>query len=88
MENYMANRMQEGLKIYKKGLVEMESIDEELIIFNVSGSDDATYQVSMYHNQWLCDCDDYAWRNEKEPGSYICKHLWAAFFKVAELNKI
>ncbi|MGZ7050163.1 MAG: SWIM zinc finger family protein [Methanobacterium sp.] len=82
----MANRMQEGLKIYRKGLIEMELIDDDLIIFTVQGSKNSNYQVSMNENQWLCDCDDYQWRSEKEPGSYICKHLWAAFFKVAELN--
>lgn len=82
----MGNRMQEGYKIYKKGLVEMELIDEDLMIFNVQGSDNKNYQVSMHENQWLCDCDDYGWRSEREPGSYICKHLWAAFFKISKLN--
>jgi len=82
----MTNRMEEGLKIYKKGLVEMELIDENLIFFKVQGSENSTYQVSMHENQWLCDCDDYQWRSAKEPGSYICKHLWAALFKIAESN--
>ncbi len=79
----MANRMEEGLKIYKKGLVEVELIDNDLMIFNVRRSDNDTYQVSMNENQWLCDCDDYQWRSQREPGSYICKHLWAVFFNVA-----
>lgn len=83
----MVNRMQEGLKLYKKGHVEIELLEDDLMIFNVQSSQDSNYQVSMNENQWLCDCDDYQWRSEKEPGSYICKHLWAAFFKVAELKR-
>lgn len=83
----MTNRMEEGLKIYRKGFVEIEIRDKDLMIFNVKGSDNRTYQVSMHDNQWLCDCDDYQWRSEKEPGSYICKHLWAVLFKVAQIKK-
>jgi len=82
----MGNRRQEGLKLYKKGYVEIELIEEDLMIFNVQSSGKSIYQVSMHENMWLCDCDDYQWRSEKEPGSYICKHLWAVFFKVAELE--
>jgi len=82
----MVNRMQEGLKLYKKGHVEIELFEDDLMIFNVKSSKKGNYQVSMHDNLWLCDCDDYQWRSEKEPGSYICKHLWAVFFKVAELK--
>jgi len=82
----MGNRRQEGLKLYKKGYVEIELIEEDLMIFNVQSSGKSIYQISMYENVWLCGCDDYQWRSEKEPGSYICKHLWAVFFKVAELE--
>jgi hypothetical protein len=82
----MGKRMHEGLKIYKKGQIEIELIEDDLMIFNVQ-SPRNTYQVSMHENLWLCDCDDYQWRSEKEPGSYICKHMWAVFFKVAELEK-
>jgi uncharacterized Zn finger protein len=82
----MGNRMKEGFKLYKKGQVGIELLEDGLMIFNVQSSGNGTYQVSMHENQWLCDCDDYQWRSEKEPGSYICKHMWAAFFKVAELK--
>jgi len=82
----MVNRMQEGLKLYKKGHVEIELFEDDLMIFEVKSSKKGNYQVSMHDNLWLCDCDDYQWRSEKEPGSYICKHLWAVFFKVAELK--
>jgi asparagine synthase (glutamine-hydrolysing) len=56
--------MQEGLKIYRNGLVEMELVEEDLIIFTVNGSENNTYQVSMNENQWLCDCDDYQYARE------------------------
>lgn len=82
----MGKRMQEGLKLYRKGRVGIELMEDDLMIFNVQSSGEGTYQVSMQENLWLCDCDDYQWRSEKEPGSYICKHLWAVFFKVAELE--
>ncbi len=83
----MGKRMQEGLKIYKKGNVEIELLEDDLMIFKVQSSGDNAYQVSMHENLWLCDCDDYQWRSEKEPGSYICKHLWAVLFKVADLER-
>lgn len=82
----MGKRMQEGLKLYKNGHVEIELLEDDLMIFNVQSSKNGNYQVSMHENLWLCDCDDYQWRSDKEPGSYICKHLWAVFFKVAELE--
>ncbi|MCZ3364605.1 MULTISPECIES: SWIM zinc finger family protein [Methanobacterium] len=82
----MGNRMNEGFKLYMEGNVEIELFDDDLMIFSVHGSRDDTYQVSMNENMWLCDCDDYQYRSEKEPGSFVCKHLWAAFFKVAELK--
>lgn len=83
----MTKRMKEGLKLYKKGNVEIELFDDDLIIFNVKGSKDEKYQVSMNENVWLCDCDDYQYRSEREPGSFICKHLWAVFFEIADMNE-
>lgn len=83
----MVNRMQEGLKIYKKGNIEIQMLEDDLMIFNVQSTTGGKYQVSMNENLWLCDCDDYQWRSEREPGSYICKHLWAVLFKVAELER-
>ncbi|WP_414469219.1 SWIM zinc finger family protein [Methanobacterium sp. ACI-7] len=80
----MGKRMEEGLKLYKKGQVEVDLDEDDLKIFYVQGSGNDKYQVSMQDNLWLCDCDDYQWRSEKEPGSYICKHLWAVFFKTTE----
>lgn len=82
----MGNRMNEGFKLYLEGNVEIELFEDDLMIFSVHGSRNDTYQVSMNENMWLCDCDDYQYRGEKEPGSFVCKHLWAAFFKVAELK--
>ncbi|MGB9938105.1 MAG: SWIM zinc finger family protein [Methanobacterium sp.] len=80
----MGKKMDEGFKIYKKGQIEVELNEDDLKIYYIQGSGKEKYQVSMQDNLWLCDCDDYQWRSEKEPGSYICKHLWAAFFKAAE----
>jgi len=82
----MGNRMNEGFKLYMEGNVEIELFEDDLMIFTVQGSRGDHYQVSMNENMWLCDCDDYQWRNAKDPGSFVCKHLWAAFFKVAELK--
>lgn len=82
----MPNRIANGFKIYLENDLEPQFMDDELIIFNVPGSDGKIYQVSIYDNGCLCDCDDYHGRHKKEPGSYICKHLWAVFFKLAEIN--
>ena len=77
------NRMENGYKLYKNGQVIVKHQDNEGFIFEVNG-----YMVSVYMNNGLCRCDDYQIRSQKEPGSYYCKHLWAAFFKVAELKGI
>ena len=82
----MGKRMNEGFKIYMEGNVEIELFEDDIMIFSVQGSKGDIYQVSMNENMWLCDCDDYQYRSEKDPGSFVCKHLWAAFFKVAELK--
>ncbi len=82
----MANRMHEGFKLYQNGHVEIELFDDDLMIFNVKSSKQGNYQVSMSENLWLCDCDDYQYRSEKDPGSFICKHLWAVFFKIADMK--
>ncbi len=82
----MAKRMNEGLKLYSKGNVEIELFDDDLMIFCVKGSKGEKYQVSMHENMWLCDCDDYQYRSEREPGSFICKHLWAVFFEIADMD--
>lgn len=83
----MANRMNAGLKLYKNGNVKIELFDEDLMIFAVLSSREGDYQVSMNENMWICDCDDYQYRSEKEPGSFICKHMWAVLFKIAELKE-
>ncbi len=82
----MVNRMNEGLKLFKKGNVEVELFEEDLMIFTVKGSRNEKYQVSMNENMWLCDCDDYQFRSEREPGSFICKHIWAVLFEVMEMK--
>jgi len=79
-------RVLNGLKLFQDSKVKIDHQDDELVIFNVKGSKNEEYQVSIYDNSALCDCDDYQYRAPKEPGSYICKHLWAAFFKLAEMH--
>lgn len=81
------NRILNGLKLYQGGKVSVDHEDDELMIFNVHGSKDEIYQVSIYDNFILCQCDDYQYRAPNEPGSYICKHAWAALFKVTEMYK-
>ncbi len=82
----MANRMHEGFKLYKKGHVKIELFDDDLMIFNVESSKKGNYQVSMNENVWLCDCDDYQYRGDKEVGSFICKHIWAVLFKIMDMK--
>lgn len=80
------NRMKEGSKLQKRGNVEIELFDHDLMIFTVNGSKDEKYQVSMNENMWLCDCDDYQFRSNRYPGSFICKHIWAVFFELMEME--
>lgn len=80
------NRILKGLKIYLEGNIELKHQDKELIVFNTPGSKGETYQQGIYDNYVICDCDDWQRRHKQERGSYICKHLWAAFFKLASMN--
>ena len=39
----------------------------------------------MIYGFWNCDCADYQYRNHREPGSFYCKHLQAAQFKLLDI---
>lgn len=75
-------RILNGLKLFQNDKVHIDHEDDELIIFFVEGSRGEKYQVSIYDNSVLCDCDDYQYRAAKEPGSYLCKHCYAALIRL------
>ena len=79
----MSGRLTRGLQIYKRGLVTLIFRDEELIIFSVLGSNGDSYEVTRYLDCWICFCDDYQFRNKRDPGSFACKHLEACHIELA-----
>ena len=80
----MADRVTEGYKLYKNDAVVVEHYEPSHIIFKVKNKNDY-YIVSMIYGYWNCDCADYTYRNQREPGSFYCKHLQAAQFKLLDL---
>jgi len=83
---YMADREIQGYKIYKDNNVSLEHYETGHAIFKVKNNKkDDYYLVSMLYGYWNCDCADYQYRNQKEPGSFYCKHLQAAQFKLLEI---
>jgi len=82
------NRIDAGYQLYLKGKVELIKADKDGLLFEVEGSDHGTYQVE-YDSQeaaWICICPDYHGRHQKAMGSFTCKHIDAAFFKLAAIK--
>lgn len=87
--NGMRNRLIEGYKLYKRGNVDLLFEDEELIQFEVLSSKEYyTIDLDLPAGVARCLCPDYMYRHQGADtgldGSFICKHLWASFFKLAE----
>lgn len=84
----MTDRIIEGYNLYKENAVIIEHYEPDHIIFKVKNKKKTDfYLVSMIYGYWNCDCADYQFRNQKEPGSFYCKHLQAAQFKLLDLIK-
>ena len=80
----MSDRLLDGYNLYNNDAVIVDHYDPSHIIFKVKNKDDY-YVVSMIYGYWNCDCPDYAYRNQREPGSFYCKHLQAAQFKLHDI---
>ncbi len=85
----MADRVVNGHKLYLKGNVAVDHEDEEYIFFDVKSGKE-TYQVEYEKPEgaWRCICTDYNTRHQKAPGSFLCKHILAALFKLAEVRGV
>ncbi|PAV07072.1 hypothetical protein [Methanosphaera cuniculi] len=83
----MSNRIIEGYNLYQKGSVDVKHYEDDHIIFEVKKNDTESYIVSMIYGYWNCDCADYVYRNQRQPGSFYCKHLQAAQFKLLDILK-
>ena len=82
----MASRIIEGYKLYKNNDVIIEHYEPDHVIFKVKNNKNTDYYiVSMIYGYWNCDCADYKFRNQRNPGSFYCKHLQAAQFKLHDL---
>ncbi len=81
----MADRIIQGYNIYNKNYVKIKHYEPDHAIFEVKNKNNDIYTVSMVYGYWNCDCADYQYRNKREPGSFYCKHLQAAQFKLLDL---
>lgn len=82
----MADRILQGYELYKNDNVIVEHYESGHAIFKVKNNKkDDYYLVSMIYGFWNCDCADYQYRNHREPGSFYCKHLQAAQFKLLDI---
>jgi hypothetical protein len=82
----LSKRHEAALKLYKEGSVRLDLADDDLWIFTITGNDD--YTVAIKEDYLICNCDDYQYRSGKWPGSYLCKHSYAALFMFMEAIKI
>ncbi|MDO5851145.1 MAG: hypothetical protein Q4Q23_01500 [Methanobacteriaceae archaeon] len=84
----MVNRIEQGYEIYDNNCVTVTHYEDDHIIFTVNSiKTETVYTVSMLYGYWNCDCADYQYRNQKNPGSFYCKHLQAAQFKLYDIIK-
>lgn len=85
----MADRSVNGFKLYQAGNVSITHEDEEYIFFDVKSKKE-TYLVEFEipEGAWRCICTDYNLRHQKAPGSFLCKHILAALFKLAEVKGV
>lgn len=83
----MGNRIIDGYKLYKKNAVIVKHYEPDHVIFNVKKNNAEYYLVSMVYGYWNCDCADYIYRNQREAGSFYCKHMQAAQFKLLDILK-
>jgi hypothetical protein len=84
-------RISKGFLLFQKGNVELIFEDEGMLQFNVkSGKID--YLVSITNGVLRCDlCQDFEFRFKKEAengGALLCKHAFAALFKLGEIKGI
>lgn len=85
----MADRSISGFKLYQMGNVSIDHEDEEYILFDIKSKKEI-YPVEYEKSEgaWRCICIDYNTRHLKAPGSFLCKHILAALFKLAELKGV
>ncbi|RAP46889.1 MAG: hypothetical protein BZ136_07055 [Methanosphaera sp. rholeuAM74] len=83
----MADRIKKGYKLYVEDNVIIEHYEDDHAIFKVKKDENDYYTVSMIYGYWNCDCADYQYRNQHNPGSFYCKHLQAAQFKLFDYMK-
>lgn len=85
----MADRSISGFKLYQMGNVSIDHEDEEYILFDIKSKKEI-YPVEYEKSEgaWRCICTDYNTRHLKAPGSFLCKHILAALFKLAELKGV
>ena len=82
-------RIEAGYSLYKQGNVTLVLEYHDEIQFEVK-SGDIIYLVSIYADIIRCNCIDFDKRyksvSNAENGSFLCKHCFAALFKLSELK--
>jgi hypothetical protein len=85
-----ADRMQAGYKLFQDKKVHVDKLEPGDMKFFVEGTSNGKpkkfHDVLNLAGYWNCDCDDWMWRHEQNEGAFLCKHMWAVFFKLAEVK--
>lgn len=86
------NRIDSGYQLFLKGKVRLlPQTHEDFIEFEVDGSNHMKYKVEFDLKEGTArcfaeGCPDYENRAKYADGSFTCKHINAAFFKLAEIK--
>lgn len=87
----MSKRLEAGWKLYQKRRVQLDFMDSEFLRFKVRSEinhKEKEYEVTIYQDRALCTCTDYSMRWQRGEGSFICKHLHAAFFELSRIRGV
>jgi|GEM_PF-1269512 len=86
----MADRFSKGLKIYQEGKVKLlPQKHKEFLEFEVSGKYKTEFDLKEGTVRCFNDgCRDYENRAKYAPDSFVCKHIIASFFKLAEIKGV
>lgn len=90
----MADRFTSGFKLYQKGKVRMRpQTHKEFVEFDVDGSNGKVYRVEFDLKEGtarcsLPGCPDYENRSGYAADSFLCKHILAGLFKLAEIKGV
>lgn len=80
-----ADRVKDGLLLFLDDKVRVKLFVDGDYQFEVKGNEKDPYLVEWDGESWHCICRDYYHRSSFSEGSFACKHIHAAIFKLFSL---